>query len=128
MPAATPQATQNKVVDLYKAGKTYSEIEKATGCRGYTISAIVKKAGLTRKSVAAPASSPAQPPATAPPAASQPISSTPSAQALADLQPPAPPVAKKTQAYRCDACSGIFALDDGESIDSVTCPHCGGKP
>lgn len=132
MPVATPQATQNKVVELYKAGKTYSQIQQETGVKGPIIAKIVDKAGVPkRKSAAAPASTPAAAPAPATPAASPPPSSTvPSSQALADLQPPPPPAPKKNQSqtYRCDACSGVFTLDPGESIETVLCPHCGGKP
>lgn len=132
MPAATPQATQNKVVELYKAGKTYSQIEKETGVKGPVIADIVKKSGVPkRKSAAAPASTPVPPPAPATPASPPATSSTSAEQALASMQPPAPPKPKKASPiYRADCCGAQFRLDADETLESVTvCPAgCGGKP
>lgn len=136
MPAQTPQETQDKIVELRKSGKTYSQIQAALQVHPLTVAKVLKKAGLAGKSQpgpgkppsAAPASSAAPAPASAKPAVSPPTSS---ADPLAEFQPPAPPSRPKLApppTYQCDACGARFNLDPGESIDSVKCPGCGGKP
>lgn len=136
MPQATPQKTQDRVVQLYKEGKTYAQIEKETGCRGYLISKIVDKSGLPKRKSSGARSTTAATPASTPAPAGLTSTATPAAAAptaaadLSEFQPPPPPAPRKTAPEvraQCDnpACRTIFILDAGETIETVKCPRCG---
>lgn len=133
MPSQLSQDKQNQIVELYKAGKTYSEIEKATGARGYLISKYVKKAGLPKRKGSSPATSAAAPltePATVPPPPPASAPSLPSGTPdLDEFQPPPPPAPKPAaQTYQCDHCRALFRLDPGETLATAKCPACGETP
>lgn len=139
MPSATPQETQNQIVELRKADPklwSHSKIAKHLSVDEMTVLRVLKKAGLTKPrqaSSAAPASPPpaplAPPPAppatpSSPPSGGLPV--TPAGAALQELQPAPPPHrVKASPPLTCSDCSGQFTLDPGEVLKGAKCPHCG---
>lgn len=138
MPKKTPQAVEQRCIEMRqsinpKTGKqwTYSEIRKETGVDDPVQARIYRRAGLTRPSRALPAKEmPLEPATMAEPTA--PLAPSKGAS-LEEFQPPPLPkakapkevaVAKEPEVYSC-VCGADFTLDEGENIDSVTCPGCG---
>lgn len=127
MPSATPMKTQERIVELRKAGKTYSQIQKETGAAGPVISKVLKKAGLTQSRSGTETLAPSESvPATTAPAPSVGTAS----DWLKEFQPPAVKEKPRVERYKADCCGVIFTLDEGEKLADVTaCPAgCGGVP
>lgn len=112
MPEETSEETQRQIVELKKAGKSYSQIRKETGIKhDGTIAKVLKKAGLTR-----------------PP----PVAVEASTGGLAAFQPPTPrfakpaPAAAQPASFQCSSCGDSFQLEPGEDLEAIeACPGCG---
>lgn len=136
MPEETPDATKHQVVTLYKEGKSYSQIRKATGLRhDATIVKIVTQAGLPKRKAKAPPAAPAAGTGAPTPATPPSGPPRPAGDGLRDFQPPpraaprgraAPEQRAPAETFTCSGCEDTFQLDDGERLADITqCPGCG---
>lgn len=129
MSVKTVETSREKAVQLRKEGKTYTQIEKATGLSRPTVAKILKEAGLTGQK-AAPQESMKQP-AVSVGSSAIPISN---GDGLTEFQPPpkkehATVNTKKNEEPKggrvyCGNCgTGFDYTDESEVPDK--CPECG---
>jgi len=143
MPKKLPETLREKVVQLRKEGRTYTEIEAMVVnpetnqrlARPTTIS-ILREAGLTRQRAPAAAAKPTSPsPSAGTPSgsgsSSAPASSIPFAKTsgVDEFMPKTPekkskPAATQPFDIECDTCGTEFVVDSEDDVPE-SCPECG---
>lgn len=131
MPKKTPEQVREKVVALYKEGRTYTEMEKTSGLARPTIIRIVKEAGLTGRrklgvhanveKVTPPPSSVGSPSVNQ----SLPVLESGVHEFMPEKKAaPRRNVADEAGEFECDNCGAEFTFDAGDELPDA-CPECG---
>lgn len=131
MPVKTDEVTRLKVVELFKAGKSYKDVTKETGLTKPVVWKIKKEAGLpikprnVKKTESTQAISQVGGTGTVRPASGdgvmqfQPVVREPAKKVKAEVVQPGEKVH-----IQCDKCGVILQGDPGDEMPE-TCPECG---